>query len=83
MKNLKNSIDIRKKVKGSGFGCVLINSDVLKTMTYPYFQYVIRDQPNNMLSEDLYFCYAASKLGYDIYVDTRVACKHVARKVVS
>lgn len=67
------------KVKGGGFGCALVSTDVFRKLPYPWFKYV--EYPNgSLLSEDLYFCDEAAKKGYTIYADTRVKCGHMTRK---
>ena len=67
------------EVKGGGFGCALVATDVFRQLAYPWFKYV--EYPNgSLLSEDLYFCETAGKAGYTIYADTRVHCGHMTRK---
>ncbi len=68
----------RFQIKGCGFGCILINTNILKDMNYPYFKYVIYDN-GGVLSEDLYFCSQASNLGITIWADPRVRCGHSIR----
>lgn len=70
--------DPRVPVKGGGFGCAFIDADVFRKMQYPYFKYVLYDN-GSVLSEDLYFCSAAARLGIPIYMDTRIKCGHSAR----
>lgn len=79
MKNSKHSL---VKIKGGGFGCALINTEVFRKIGYPYFKYVVYDTENRFLSEDLYFCIKAKNAGYDIFLDNRVLCGHIAKKVV-
>ena len=71
------SVD-RFQVKGCGFGCVLINVNILEHMSYPYFKYVIYDN-GSVLSEDLYFCSQADRAGFSIWADPRVRCGHSIR----
>ena len=85
MNDLKKMADIhesyRMKVKGGGFGCALIDVDLLKKLNKPWFLYVT--YPNGAaLSEDLYFCEKVGNSGGSIYVDTRVFCGHVAKHTV-
>ena len=68
----------RIKVKGAGFGCAFVSTDVFRKMQYPYFRYVINES-GSALSEDLYFCDVASKIGYDLWADTRIKCGHLAK----
>lgn len=68
----------RISVKGGGFGCAFVKTDVFRRMTFPYFKYVIYDS-GAVLSEDLYFCSEAGKLNIPIYMDTRIRCGHSAK----
>ena len=76
-----NYEDIKDKglieVEGCGFGCVLINSRVLKRMEYPHFLYTHALDHNETYSEDYYFCGKAKSLGYKIFADTSILCKHI------
>ena len=65
-------------VKGGGFGCALIRTSVFKRLSYPWFKYVEYDN-GEVLSEDNYFCDAASHAGITIYADSRVRCGHSIR----
>lgn len=71
--------DQRTVVKGGGFACAMVKATVFTTLDYPYFQYVT-NQDGTTLSEDFYFCQNARFLGrYDIWMDPRVRCGHLAR----
>lgn len=72
--------DPRFTVKGGGFGCTLIHSEVLRQLEYPYFHYLIYKY-GEFLSEDLYFCSKARGAGYTIWADSRVRCGHVVRRI--
>jgi hypothetical protein len=58
-----------------GFGAVLINVEVLKKMTYPYFYFT-------NTGEDFNFCREAPELGYKIHVDTYIEIGHVTSKII-
>ena len=66
-------------VKGSGFGCALIKTDVFKNLEYPWFEFHSYDN-GTFLSEDLSFCMKASAL-YPLFADLRVRCGHIAKTV--
>lgn len=71
-------VDDRIRIKGAGFACVLIDTEVFRQMEFPWFSYVT--WPNGTaLSEDYYFCEQAEKYGIQIWADTRVRCGHLAR----
>ncbi len=65
------------EVKGCGFGCVLIKSEIFRTMEYPHFLYTHALDHNDTYSEDTYFCDKARSLGYKIYADTTIKCGHI------
>lgn len=64
------------EVEALGFGCVLINSDVLRNMEYPHFVYKSAIDHRYTVSEDVYFCKKAKSLGFNSYVDPSITCKH-------
>lgn len=68
----------RLQVKGSGLGCALIKTDILKQLPFPYFKFVTYDD-GDVLSEDLYFCCLVNQLGMPIEADLRVRCGHMTR----
>lgn len=62
-------------VKGSGFGCALIKTEVFKNLEYPWFDFVSYEN-DTYLSEDLFFCMMAG-VRYKLIADTRVRCGHI------
>lgn len=68
----------KTEVKGGGFACALVKTTVLTAMDYPYFQYVTNEDCSTF-SEDFYFCQHAQLYGYQIIMDPRVKCGHLAR----
>ena len=68
----------KTEVKGRGFACALIKTTVLTALDYPYFQYVTNEDCSTF-SEDFYFCQHARLYGYQIIMDPRVKCGHLAR----
>ena len=68
----------RLQVKGAGFGCALIRTEVFKKLPFPWFKFITYDN-GSILSEDLYFCNEAGKHGFELWADTRVRCGHAAR----
>lgn len=70
------------EVHGGGMGCALIRTDVFRTLSYPWYDWVnYGDANRGMLSEDLYFCALCRTSGYKIYSDVRVGCGHLLRHV--
>lgn len=70
--------DGKLTIKGGGFACALIRTNVLTAMDYPYFNYVT-NASGSTFSEDYYFCQNARLFGFDIIMDARVRCGHLAR----
>lgn len=68
------------KIHGSGMGCVLIDVTVFFELKYPYFDWVNYGQ-GGMLSEDLFFCEQLHANDIPIYVDPRVGCGHLMRRI--
>ena len=68
----------RTRVKGGGFACALVRSNVFTRLDPPWFQYVTTAD-GSTLSEDYYFCQNAGFMDIDIYVEPRVRCGHLAR----
>ena len=68
----------RTRVKGGGFACALVKSNVFTRLDAPWFQYVT-NADGSTLSEDYYFCQNAGFMGIEIYMDPRVRCGHLAR----
>lgn len=68
----------RTIVKGGGFGCALVKSNVFTRMDDPWFQYVT-NADGSTLSEDYYFCQNAAVYGMEVWMDPRVRCGHLAR----
>jgi glycosyltransferase involved in cell wall biosynthesis len=75
--------DIRDKglveVDSCGFGCVLIDSQVIRDMGYPHFVYKSAINHNDTVSEDTYFCLKAKEKGYKVYADTSILCEHIGQ----
>ena len=67
------------EIGACGFGCVLINSDVLRKMEYPHFLYKSAIDHKDTFSEDLYFCKKAADSGFKIFCDTTIICDHIGQ----
>ena len=80
MEDLRTASVNRLSIKGGGFGCAFIKTSVFNELKFPYFSYVTYPD-SAMLSEDLYFCTTARNRGFDIFVDARVRCRHIGRKI--
>ena len=79
---LRNSGEYKLQIHGGGMGCALIQTDVFRTLKYPYYDWV-NYKGGGMLSEDLYFCEQCKMRKIPIYTDTRVACGHILRHIQS
>lgn len=65
------------EIAACGFGCVLVKSNVLRTMSYPHFVYKSALDHAYTFSEDVYFCLTARKHGFKIWADTSLLCEHI------
>lgn len=65
------------EVDGCGFGCVLVNSNVIRGIGYPQFVYKSALDHRHTLSEDNYFCMKAKERGFTIHADTSILCEHI------
>jgi hypothetical protein len=65
------------EIESCGFGCVLINSRVIRSMSYPHFVYKSAINHADTISEDIYFCRKAKELGYKMYADPSIICEHI------
>lgn len=64
------------EVDGCGFGCVLVKSDVIRSIGYPQFVYKSALDHAYTVSEDTYFCLKAKEKGFRIWADTSILCGH-------
>ena len=75
--------DRQFEVGACGFGCVLIDSKVLRDMEYPHFVYKSALDHAHTLSEDVYFCQKAREKGFKVWCDTSIRCGHIGQNVYS
>lgn len=80
VEELRTAGKARIAVKGAGFGCALVRTQIFNELQYPWFNF-LSYQDNTFLSEDLYFCMMAEQ-NYSMQVDTRVWCGHIARQII-
>ena len=64
-------------VASFGFGCVLIKSEIFRTMEYPHFYYRSAIDHKDTISEDIYFCQKARSMGFTLWADTSIQCEHI------
>lgn len=82
MRAFRESGVYKVQIHGGGMGCALIKADVFNQLSYPWFDWVnYADNNRGMLSEDLYFCEKCKQLNIPIYVDSRVGCGHLMRRI--
>lgn len=82
LEELRANGQYKVEIHGGGMGCALINTDVFKRLSYPWYYWVnYTDDNKGTLSEDLYFCEQCRMANIPIYTDTRVGCGHMLRHV--
>jgi 2-polyprenyl-3-methyl-5-hydroxy-6-metoxy-1,4-benzoquinol methylase/glycosyltransferase involved in cell wall biosynthesis/GT2 family glycosyltransferase len=64
-------------VNSTGFGCVLVRTDILKHVGYPQFEYHPSLDFKDTLSEDADFCMKAKKLGYEVSIISDLRYGHI------
>lgn len=82
LRGKRESGEYLTQIHGGGMGCILIRTSVFDRVPYPWYDW--QNYPNaerSMLSEDLYFCEQLKNEGIPIYVDTRVSCGHLMRRI--
>ncbi len=69
-----------------GMGCVLIRTDVFRSLKQPYFEYFngykTGDHSFGPISEEMAFCAAVHKQGIKVVADPGVKCGHISELVV-
>lgn len=63
--------------KAVGGGVLIINTKVFEKMSRPYFGMEIMDTGMTKTGEDSYFCYNASKVGFEIWCDPTLKINHI------
>lgn len=76
------SMELRQ-VDSMGTGCMLIETPILKTMEFPWFNYAKSEQGQRLQTEDVVFCDKARKLGYEVWCHGGVRCDHIGKFIVS
>ena|SRR3990167_2575188 len=62
---------------GVGTGFLLINLDVFKKLSHPWFFWESDSEGNISMSEDFWFCKKAREAGFEIWCDLSVPIKHL------
>ena len=60
-----------------GTGFMLINLDVFKHISEPWFFWESNDKGELVTGEDYWFCEKARKAGFDVWVDLTIPIKHI------
>jgi len=58
-----------EKVTAVGMGVMLTDCKIYKEMEAPWFSITYHQNSHEYSGEDIYFCYKAGKMGYDILID--------------
>ena len=70
------------RVKGNGFGCALVSTNLFRRLPKPWFKFVDHVD-GSALGEDYWFCQQCANAKVPLYVDTRVACGHIHDRLLS
>lgn len=80
--DMRHRGDYLVEVHGFGMGCTLARAYLFGRVKYPWFKWVnYANEKRDVLTEDFYFCEELRKAGIPRYVDTRVACGHMFRRI--
>lgn len=66
------------EVTATGTGCLMIKTDVFLNVKQPWFEFTHNDN-NEVVGEDIGFCYNAADAGYKIHVDTTIETEHLSQ----
>lgn len=69
----------RSKVSRCGGACLMIRTSILKDIPCPWFEYH-EESGGRAISEDIWFCMQAAKVGIPIWADKRVTCGHIIKE---
>lgn len=66
------------EVKGAGGSCILIKREVFEKMEAPWYRFQYKDDNGKsiVIGEDILFTVKAQEIGYKIWADTALICKH-------
>lgn len=81
LKELRDNGEYKVRIHGGGLGCALIKADVFRRIQWPWFRWITYEDGHGMLSEDLFFAEQCKAAGIPIYLDTRVGCGHLLRRI--
>jgi hypothetical protein len=59
-----------------GSASVIVRRNVVEAMKPPHFMFLYRPSRDILLTEDHYFCWVASLLGYEVWADLDMLCSH-------
>lgn len=65
-----------QEIAATGFGGVLIKTEIFKDMEYPYFE-MIHMSNGEVFGEDTYFCKKVHEKGLKVYSDTTLHYGHI------
>ena len=58
-----------EKVEAVGMGVMLMDTKILKEMPKPWFSITYHQDSDQYSGEDIFFCYKAGKMGYEVLID--------------
>lgn len=67
------------KVAAVGMGIMLIDANIFKTISTPWFVFTWQRSEQTYVGEDIFFCNSVADHGYEVYVDSDLSkeCSHL------
>ena len=62
-------------------GFMLIKTNVFEKIQKPWFFFEANEDGDLVTGEDMWFCFAARKAGFDIWADSTISVKHIGDKL--
>jgi hypothetical protein len=61
------------EVEAVGMGCMLVTTDLVRSMRKPRFQVVWQEAYQDHMGEDFFFCLRARELGHQVWIDNSLS----------
>lgn len=66
-----------------GMGCTIVPVELFRRFARPWFHYTVNAAGMATITEDVYFCQQAARVGCPIWLDPTVDCGHVSQQPIT